>query len=436
MSVFDIHMCIDTLVAEINEERQNSVTEIDARTIKHIYRRLDFCMIPCLWLLYFFAFSAKSIISVSLTMNFSQGDSLQQLINLSSREVSIGLSLFYIGYVVFEVPSNLIIIYITPRFWLSETVIFIGITCILHIYITNSSGFYIFRFLLGMIEAGIWPGMAYYLTLYYPSHMIQKRILWYFTAAQISTMSVGFFSIGLQKMNGIANLQGYKWMFLIYGIFSIIAGIITIWLLPPLLTETPITKEELQSSSPIIYGSVIIQSIDSNISDLKISLLYGIIWIANLTGAIAIINISNYYKSRIISFIFCCITVIIGMLILTFSSNTWIQYIGLLTSAFGIGPSVPICMAWCAHIFTSQSNINIAASSALLSGLGNMGSIFTTYTLYKGMRGKDAFKKSNLVICAMMCTSILACLAEKMLLKYCEKSSKRSHAKIHSIVNQ
>lgn len=144
-------------------------------------------------------------------MNYSNGDSLQQLIKLSSRQVSIGLSLFYIGYVVFEIPSNLIMMCLAPRFWLSEIIILIGVACILHVYITNSFGFYVFRFLLGAIEAGIWPGMTYYLTLYYPIYMIQKRILLYFSAAQISTMSVGFFSMGFQKMNGMANLQGYKW---------------------------------------------------------------------------------------------------------------------------------------------------------------------------------------------------------------------------------
>ncbi|KTW28795.1 hypothetical protein T552_01425 [Pneumocystis carinii B80] len=469
---------------EIKKEMGNLAEDIDERTIKRIYRKLDFRLIPCLWLLYFCAFSAKSIISVSLTMNFSQGDSLQQLVKLSSREVSIGLSLFYLGYVVFEVPSNMIMVYITPRFLLSQTVMYIGITCILHISISNSTEFYIFRFMLGFIEAGLWPGLAYYLTLYYPSYMIQKRILWYFTAAQISSMLVGFLSMGFQKINGVANLQGYKWLFLTYGVFSIIAGTITMLTLPQLLTETPITKEELQSSSPIvrifkrikkttekhffepyekqyllsklskkepwsfykfmlvfinpkiwlliimyfgsigvgiaiqIYGSTIIQSIDSNISDLTISLLYGCIWIANLAGAILIISISNHYKSRVIPYIFCCTTVIIGMLVLTFSENTWTQYAGLLISAFGIAPSVPICMAWCAHIFASQPNINVATSSALLSSLGNLGSVFSTYALYKGMNGEDAFKKSNLVICVMMCVSISACLIEKLLLKY------------------
>lgn len=433
-------------------------------------------------------------------MNYSNGDSLQQLIKLSSRQVSIGLSLFYIGYVVFEIPSNLIMMCLAPRFWLSEIIILIGVACILHVYITNSFGFYVFRFLLGAIEAGIWPGMTYYLTLYYPIYMIQKRILLYFSAAQISTMSVGFFSMGFQKMNGMANLQGYKWMFLIYGIFSMIAGIITIWFLPPLLTERFITKEELRASSPIvkiykkikkviirpfflpyekeflisrlspkepwsfskfmfvfidpriwlliimyfgsigvgvaiqIYGSVIIQFIDSNISDLNISFLYGIIWIANLAGAIIIISISNYYKSQPMPFILCCSIVIIGMLVLTFLSNRWVQYIGLLISAFGIGASVPICMAWCAHIFVTQSNMNTATSSALLSSLGNLGSVFTTYALYKGMGGNDPFKKSNLVICLIMGISILSCLAEKLLLKYYKKSPK-SHEKTQSIVN-
>ncbi|QSL65081.1 hypothetical protein MERGE_002386 [Pneumocystis wakefieldiae] len=402
-----------TSASEIGEEMRVSVVEMDERTIKRTYRKLDASIIPCLWLLYFFAFSAKSIISVSLTMNYSNGDSLQQLIKLSSRQVSIGLSLFYIGYVVFEIPSNLIMMCLAPRFWLSETIILIGVACILHVYITNSFGFYVFRFLLGAIEAGIWPGMTYYLTLYYPIYMIQK---------------LGFFR--------------YKWMFLIYGIFSMIADLSPkkncelhhlllspkepwsfskfmfvfidprIWLLIIMYFGSIGVGVAIQ-----IYGSVIIQFIDSNISDLNISFLYGIIWIANLAGAIIIISISNYYKSQPMPFILCCSIVIIGMLVLTFLSNRWVQYIGLLISAFGIGASVPICMAWCAHIFVTQSNMNTATSSALLSSLGNLGSVFTTYALYKGMGGNDPFKKT-----------------EKLLLKYYKKSPK-SHEKTQSIVN-
>ncbi|KAG5438827.1 hypothetical protein PCANB_002547 [Pneumocystis canis] len=485
----NLNNSINTICSEdLSEtcEKKDSITP-DQLHLKQIYKKLDKRLISCLWIIYFFAFSAKSIIGVALTMNISEGHSLQQVLGISSQQISIGITLFYISYVIFEIPSNLIITYISPRFWMSDTLITIGIVLAFHSYMKNLTGFYILRFLLGAMESGLWPGMAYYLMMYYPPHMIGKRIGWYFTASQISSMIIGFVSAGFQKMDGIGNLEGYKWMFLIYGFVSILVGIISMWLLPQTLTEASVTQEELESSSYIVriykkikktteipflksdeklillsnislkepwtfrdlflvfidlkiwllilmyfggisvgigvqnYGGLIIRFIDTQMSGFRISFLYGIIWIINLIGVVTILPISDYYRSRMSVFIFCCIIIIIGMLTLTFSSNKWVQYSGLLITMYGTGPTIPICMAWCAQIFGSEIKINVAASSAMLSGLGNLGSVFTTSVLYEGMSGKNAYKKSNLILCGIIGISIIASLVERIVLRYYSK---------------
>ncbi|KAG5440823.1 hypothetical protein PCK2_000122 [Pneumocystis canis] len=144
----------------------------------------------------------------------------------------------------------------------------------------------------------------------------------------------------------------------------------------------------------------------------------------NLIGVVTILPVSDYYRSRMYVFILCCIIIIIGMLTLTFSSNKWVQYSGLLITMYGTGPTIPICIAWCAQIFGSETKVNAAASSAMLSGLGNLGSIFTTSVLYEGMSGKNAYKKSNLILCGIIGVSIIASLFEKVLLRYYSKKTK------------
>jgi MFS family permease len=88
------------------------------------------------------------------------------------------------------------------------------------------------RFLLGVVIAGMWPGMAYYLTLFYPPSRTGKRIGYYFTASQVSASVVGLVSAGFQKMDGLGGLVGFQWMFLLYGLCAVILGFILLWWLP------------------------------------------------------------------------------------------------------------------------------------------------------------------------------------------------------------
>ena len=88
------------------------------------------------------------------------------------------------------------------------------------------------RLLLGIVIAGMWPGMSYYLTLFYPPSRTGKRIGRYFTAAQVSAAVVGLVSAGFQKMDGLGGLVGFQWMFLLYGLVGIIVGVSLLWWLP------------------------------------------------------------------------------------------------------------------------------------------------------------------------------------------------------------
>ena len=77
-------------------------------SLKFLYRKLDRRIIPCLWILYFLASSSRSNVGLALTMNRSTGDSLSQQLGLSGHQISTGVALFYVGYVIFEIPSNLV----------------------------------------------------------------------------------------------------------------------------------------------------------------------------------------------------------------------------------------------------------------------------------------------------------------------------------------
>ena len=193
-------------------------------------------------------------------MNFEEHHDLASELNLTEKNVSTGLALFYVCYVVFDLPSNLIMSRLSPRVWMSRIVIGVGIIGSCMTAMRAAWSFYLLRLLLGIVIAGMWPGMAYYLTLFYPPSRTGKRIGWYFTAAQVSAAVVGLVSAGFQKMDGDGGLVGFQWMFLIYGLVTVLFGIGLLFWLP----ERPLAPGEHQfrkryqkwmpSSRPALYG--------------------------------------------------------------------------------------------------------------------------------------------------------------------------------------
>lgn len=117
---------------------------------------------------------------------------------------------------------------------------------------------------------------------------------------------------------------------------------------------------------------------------------------------------------------------IAGLLTTTFApvSRPWARYGGLLMVGFGLGPTVPICMTWTNEIFQRRhGEVGVATASALVSGLGNLGSIMTTYALYTGWpedakKGPQQFRKSNLTMIGILCLSILSSFVMTLLLKF------------------
>ena len=165
-------------------------------------------------------------------MNTAQHHNLKQVVHLSPHQVSTGLALFYVCYVLFDLPANLIMTKLRPQVWMSRIVVGVGIIGACMAAMRAAWSFYLLRLLLGIVIAGMWPGMTYYLSLFYPPSRMGKRIGQYFTAAQVSAAVVGLVSAGFQKMDGLGGLVGFQWMFLLYGLVAVVVGFSLLWWLP------------------------------------------------------------------------------------------------------------------------------------------------------------------------------------------------------------
>lgn len=140
----------------------------------------------------------------------------------------------------------------------------------------------------------------------------------------------------------------------------------------------------------------------------------------------------RFHHHRALFFSVPVLIQITGLLVTTYAgspANPWPRYGGLLMVGFGLGPTVPITMTWTNEIFQQRhGEVGVAAASALVSGLGNLGSILTTYALYTGwpadsVKGPTQFRKSNLVMIGILCLSILSAGLMTILLKVVGKGS-------------
>ena len=132
----------------------------------------------------------------------------------------------------------------------------------------------------------------------------------------------------------------------------------------------------------------------------------------------------RFHKFRAVFFITGALIQIAGLLTVTFAlSNPWGRYGGLLMIGFGLGPTVPVCMAWTNAIFQKRHReVGVAAASALVSGLGNLGSITTTYALYTGWaedaaKGPHQYRKSNFTMIGILAMSIASSIVMTVLLR-------------------
>lgn len=152
----------------------------------------------------------------------------------------------------------------------------------------------------------------------------------------------------------------------------------------------------------------------------------------------------RFHRYRAVFFSAAVCIQIAGLLTTTFAprAQPWARYGGLLMVGFGLGPTVPICMTWTSEIFQRRhGEVGVAAASALVSGLGNLGSIMTTYALYTGWpadakSGPHQYRKSNLAMIGILCLSILSSLVMTLLLKFVGNKPSKKVLSSDSSVNE
>src|SRR3954452_14204334 len=196
--------------------------DVQTRTLRKVATRL----IPALLVLYVIAYLDR------VNVTFAQ-DKLESDLGFSGAVYGLGAGIFFIGYFLLEIPSNLALHRFGARRWIARIMITWGLISACTMFVSSPASFYAIRFLLGMAEAGFFPGMILYLSYWFPARERARAVGVFMSAIAISYAIGAPISGGIMSVfDGVAGLDDWQWLFMLEAVPAIVAGVLVFWKLP------------------------------------------------------------------------------------------------------------------------------------------------------------------------------------------------------------
>ena len=258
-------------------------TDLYSSTLK----QLNIKIIPFIIVCYFVANLDKTNISIAaLQMNADLG--------LTASMYGLGVGMFYISYIIFEIPSNVIMTRVGARRWIARIMISWGIVSACMALVNTPTQLYVMRFLLGMAEAGFAPGIIYYISCWFPKSN-RARAMSFFYMGSVMASVIGLpVSGAILNMHGISGVSGWRWLFLLEGIPAVVLGVMVLFRLPDSPSHAvwlnPQQKNWLNNQLARDNATVEISRHHSWLSALKNKtvLLLSLVWFLQAFGSIGI----------------------------------------------------------------------------------------------------------------------------------------------------
>jgi ACS family tartrate transporter-like MFS transporter len=378
---------------------------LEQSTMRKVYLRL----LPFAVLSYVLAYIDR--INVSFAGLTMRGD-----LGMSAGTFGFSVGLFYWGYFIFEVPSNVILEKVGARIWIARIMITWGILAGLTATVTGSTSFAIVRFLLGVAEAGFFPGIILYFTYWFPSHHHARIVSGFLVGLPIAVAIGAPLSTGLLGLDGLFGLKGWQVMYIAEAIPTVVIGVITYfvltdrpaeakfltpeerdWLVAKIASERRATEAVRKftlwqalynpkvlllalnyvgivtaSLGMLIFIPQMIKSL-GNYSNMTVGWLTMIPYIC---GAIAMVvwgRISDRMNERRWNLFIGCVFSTVGLLIAGMTMGTWWALVGMSIAAMGFYGSKGPFFAM-PPMFLSGAGL--AAGIAWINSLGNLGGFF------------------------------------------------------------
>ncbi|KAH8647918.1 MFS transporter [Xylariales sp. PMI_506] len=230
--------------AEINlspdpkNQRRAFLSQFSAEDDRRIMRKVDRRFLVLMGFMYLLKqIDFANAASIKVLQTGLPSNVLTEL-HMSTDDYNWTQTVYYIGLVIFEVPSNLVLKTFTPRKWMTRIFLTWGVVVTCHAALQNKQGFYAVRFLLGALEAGFFPGLAAQMCSWYRSDEYGRPIMWMFAFQNCAGIVGSLLVYGISYMDGVGGLSAWRWVFLLEGIITILFSAV-IWFVLPDYPKSP-----------------------------------------------------------------------------------------------------------------------------------------------------------------------------------------------------
>ncbi|KAF8349449.1 major facilitator superfamily domain-containing protein [Amanita rubescens] len=227
-------------MSSLSHKEDDSISErqYSSKEDRKLVWKVDLYLLPILTLLFLLSFLDRTNIGNAKFGNGAISFIAPQDLNISASDYNTALAIYFVAYVVHEVPANLLLILmhslkrLNPAIWLPSLTLVWGIVAVCQGLVTNRAGLYGIRYLLGATEAGLFPGAIYVFSIFYRRHERSWRVSILFGGAALAGAFGGVFAYAIGKMNGVGGKEGWRWIFILEGIITVAVSIIAYFIVP------------------------------------------------------------------------------------------------------------------------------------------------------------------------------------------------------------
>ncbi|KAF2120999.1 major facilitator superfamily domain-containing protein [Lophiotrema nucula] len=348
---------LENLRDQNGDDVKTSSSTHDPKAHRRLRHKIDRRLMPlCAWI-YMLNYLDRSNIGNAKILNSETGDSFLQRLNMTAREYSIAITLFAIAYSAFDVPSNWVLKrYARPSYWLATLMLGWGILTLAFAFVKNYSAVLGVRFMIGLFEAGFYPGIVYLITFWYRQEERSLRIAFVTTSATLAGAFGGCIAYGVAFLNQKAGLEGWQWLFVIEGAVTIAATLLVVIFLPDYPSSAKWLSEEEREFA--------VQRIEEQQGGFTREPASRREILETCFSPRMLAHYVSYYANVVVisSLIYFCPTIVNG---LGYSS---VQAQLMTIPPWAIGFVISLCLAWSADHFNARGLH--AAVAAAIAGFG------------------------------------------------------------------
>ncbi|EMC97367.1 hypothetical protein BAUCODRAFT_33085 [Baudoinia panamericana UAMH 10762] len=414
-------------------------------TERKLVARIDMRVIPCLCVMYLLAFLDRVNIANANVYGLSTE------LKLKGNQYNTALVIFFVPYILFEIPSNILLKRFKPHIWLPINMFMFGFCSIMQGVVKNYSSLLAVRFFLGLFETGMFPGAFYLIGMWYRRHEAQKRYSFFFSSTTLAGAFGGLLAAAIGKMKGVGGYAGWRWIFILEGLLTVVVAVAFFFCIPSFPEQAKWLREDEKAyiaarlradqGRSAVERQITLKDVGNVFKDYKVIVAgfmyfglivpaygyayfapgiiktygYGAIetqlhsvppWAAAFAMAMLTATLSDATKIRFPFAVFNICVAITGFgILIAVHHNKHLQYAALFLVAMGAYSAMPIIVCW--------FNMNLgghhrrAVGAAWQVGFGNIGGIIAVFAFL----AKDAPKYvTGYSIClAFTALSILAC---------------------------